>query len=338
MASILDTLGRATQGLGDLETSLQYLQQATQIRKRVLGVDNYWYGVSLNDEGFALWYLDRYDEAAESFWGAVSIYRRVLGPDHPLLAIALRGYGGVMTASGHYSEAMSALLEAKAVSKRAGTWSDAESDNIISLLGLTYGALERHQEALPLLREAADRARERSGPTSPRYAYQLAQYAFELRRAGDPEEAARLMRQAMELVRRVNGSQFADLNRMTVALADALCTKGPNEEGFSLASHAIEEPADVRSIARRSALPRGIAAYCDPQPANRAKNELALQEAIFAIERAVGSGAAQTRDMVRRMIRFYEFGNENTKAAQLRHQLDTRYKLETETRLEAKTK
>jgi hypothetical protein len=87
------------------------------------------------------------------------------------------------------------------------------------------------------------------------------------------------------------------------ALADILCFRRPDAEGFALTQRAINLHATYWQV--QLAVLKSTAAYCDPDRSHVAENEAALNGALQEVQGALGS-AHWHEDIARRLKRFHQ--------------------------------
>jgi tetratricopeptide (TPR) repeat protein len=328
-SGMLFDLGRTKICLGDPVAGLDDMKQATEFVRVASGPNDVWYAADLYTVGFALRDLKRLAEAEGYFSKSVEILERVLGPDHPWLAIALYGYGSVVADQGRYSEGVPMLERSISIFKRAGTAASAdELDSALGTLGATLASMEDYQHAIPVLKEAAEREEKMGGDRNQiHYAFSLALYGNALTRSGQPAEAIPLLRKGLAIVTQAAPNNPAALRNLRLSLAEGLCYTNPTSEGFALTTSVLAMTIPGETAWQR-AVDKGLNAACDPSKLRIAANDDALNESVAILARERGPHSPQTRQMVQRLIRFYQSNGLAARAAIYQRQLATNYTIQ----------
>lgn len=251
-----------------------------------------------------------------------------LGAEHPWIAVSLYGYGGVLNDMNRHQEAIATLTRSIEIFDRWDRRDSHEADNARSVLSQAYGAAEQYAAALAVTEQIVNRARSRRGTESVAYERALYSHGFYLRRADRAAEAIPLLRESLSIAQRVEPHDAAAHTTVRLALADALCAKAPNAEGKTLAGLALEV-RKVSGVEWQLGIARSVLGYCDPDAGAFAHNENELLQAVAQVGATRGDGSPQTRDVVKRVVRFYEFWKRSASATRWRASLQTRYRIET---------
>jgi tetratricopeptide (TPR) repeat protein len=301
VASILSTLGLTIRDRGDPSQGLRLLEESTNIYKELFGEDYYWYGVGRENIGFTLMVLGRNEEAKANLEAGVKIHEHVLGPTHGLLGQGLQSLGAAESGLGQFDEAQKTLKRALSIEEVANGPESKEVGRTLNYLAGTFANQQAFDKALPLFRRSASIGKRQFGELSEEYGRDLLNLGINQRRSGRLHDAEETIRQAVAIAERLHDSPvtlFGTLN----AMADILCFRHPDAEGFALAHRAINLHATYLPI--QLMVLKSTAAYCDPNRSHVAENEAALNGALQEVQVAVGPTNWLTKDVNRRLKRF----------------------------------
>ena len=99
-------------------SAVSYLQQASQLKQKVLGADHIDVAISEGNLGLVLQEMGRNEEALAHMDRAVSIVQKKLGAGHPELARNLSNRGEILNALGRYQEARQSFEQASLIWER----------------------------------------------------------------------------------------------------------------------------------------------------------------------------------------------------------------------------
>jgi tetratricopeptide (TPR) repeat protein len=301
VASILSNLGKTIRDRGDPSQGLRLLEESADIYKALRGEDYYWYGVSRESIGFTLLALGRNEEAKANLAAGVKVHEHVLGPTHDFLGLGLQGLGAAEVELGQLDEAEKTLRRALAIEEIANGPESKEVGRTLRYLACAFAAQQALDKALPLFRRSLSIAKRQFGELSDEYDRDLLSLGIAQRRSGRPHDAEETIRQAVAIAERQHDSP-ATLSRTLSALADILCLRHPDAEGFALTQRAIDLQATYVQV--QLAAVKSTAAYCDPDRSHVDENEAALNGALQEVQTALGSTHPQTEDVARRLKRF----------------------------------
>src|SRR5689334_13298296 len=120
--------------------------------ERLLGEESAYFGLALNRIGSA--YLDqgKYPQAEMALSRALPALENSFGPEHTEVANCLAALGTCYRSRGKYGEAESASSRALAILQKTGDSAGVAS--ALLALGLLYGEIGRHADAIATLRMA----------------------------------------------------------------------------------------------------------------------------------------------------------------------------------------
>jgi len=301
VASILSNLGMAIRDRGDPSQGLKLIEESTDIYKAVRGEDYYWYGVGRESMGLTLLALGRNEEAKANLAAGVNVHEHVLGPTHAFLGQGLQGLGAAESQLGQFDEAEKTLRRALAIEEIANGPESKEVGRTLRYLAGAFAAQQDFDKALPLFRHSASIAKRQLGELSEEYDRSLLSLGVAQRRSGRLRDAEETIRQAVAIAEKKHDSPvtlFGTLN----ALADILCFRHPDADGFALTQRAIDLQAT--NVKMQVAVVKSTAAYCDPDRSHVDENEAALSGALQEVQMSLGPTHPQTEDAARRLKRF----------------------------------
>ncbi len=233
-ASLLEGLGRLGVSLGLFATADSVLQRAVDVRRRVQGPDHPDLAVPLTLLTESLAMGLQLDRAVETGREAVRVVGSAGSSD-------ARARAQIALAQAHYGRYETE--EAKALFRAALRSATTPSTRATALSGLATQLEESDSldAALPLFRQATDLARRTFGPTDPRTADALYDYAEAVGASGAPARALALHEEALAVYERAFG-------------------EGDHRTGRSLYSLAVLYHGDAPDAAERY-YRRALAAY-----------------------------------------------------------------------------
>ncbi|MCP3960329.1 MAG: tetratricopeptide repeat protein [bacterium] len=148
----LNNLGVLYQNTGRLAESEPLINESLDIRREFLGSDSVQVGITLNNRAFLYQLRGDFAAAEADYRETLRILRDQYGADVPPVARALRNLATVLQAQDKNEEAEQAARQALAIlQKYFKHWQIADAE---SVLGGTLMALERYDEAEPLLTQS----------------------------------------------------------------------------------------------------------------------------------------------------------------------------------------
>jgi serine/threonine-protein kinase len=240
LAVALNNLAALQINVGEFETAERNMREAVALQERILGERHSSFSVGLNNLGAILARMERYEEAEELQRRALALQTSVLGEEHPYVGYTWLSLGTLMHGARRLEAAETYLRRAVAIHESAFGRRSAAVSNVLAALGKVLQDRGRYVEAGRCLREALEtdlavlhaehpkvgrgyanlaaldhaerrfaRARERYQraidilPTSsPEASSARLGYARLLIDSGEPKQAARYARDALELRRR----------------------------------------------------------------------------------------------------------------------------------------
>jgi tetratricopeptide (TPR) repeat protein len=212
-ATLLDTLGTVYMGLGLYDQAQPLLQSAIVKREKLVPAEPANLALALSHQGDLLTFRADYP-------GAEAAYRRAIGlqssrpaaeRDNAALARSLYGLGNEQANSGRSADAEQSLGDALEIQQR--TFNGPSADTARTLQVLAWAVHERDlNQAIPLMERAVAMQRNLwGGEPYPDYAAALNDLGLMYRDQGDYEQSERLLREALEMERRLLGDKHSEL-------------------------------------------------------------------------------------------------------------------------------
>ena len=166
-AQMMHVMGTVYIGLGLYPRAQLLLQQAVEIRQRVLGPEHPDTLKSMHDLAIVLWNEGHYAEAEKLDRETLDIRRRVLGPEHPDTLNSMDTLAVVLDEEGHYAEAEKLYRETLDIQRRV--LGPEHPDTLLSMHNLAFVLRDEghYAEAEKLYRETLDIQRRVLGPEHP---------------------------------------------------------------------------------------------------------------------------------------------------------------------------
>ncbi|TRO95350.1 protein kinase [Glycocaulis profundi] len=222
---------------GELEAAVSLLQGTLPERVALSGHAHRMTGVFRNDLGVMLTAAGRMDEAAVAFRDALATWRAT-GLDHSPDALnTLNNLAAVEVLSGRH-EAAAPLFGELLELRRSSYGPSATTAAVLNNYGKTLVNLDRPEEALPYLREAAEMAREHAGSASLVYASALAGHSEALAGTGEVRAALDLAESGFAEVVEAAGGRGPASSVVGVAWARTLAAQGETDRAAELLDEA----------------------------------------------------------------------------------------------------
>ena len=239
-AQMMQVMGVVNENLGLYPRAQLLLQQAMEIRQRVLGPEHPDTLVSVNTLANVLYDEGRYAEAEKLDRETLDIRRRVLGSQHPDTLVSVNTLANVLDGEGHYAEAEK--LDRETLDTRRRVLGPEHPDTRASMNNLASVLLDEghYPEAEKLDRETLDIRRRVLGPEDPATLRSVNNLANVLGDEGHYAEAEKLDRETLDVQRRVLGPEHPDTLSMMYSLAYTLTYEGKYAEAEKLDRETLD--------------------------------------------------------------------------------------------------
>ena len=239
-AQMMDVMGQVYDNLGLYGRAQPLLQQAVDIRRRVLGPEEPDTLRSMTDLARTLDHEGHYAEAEALIRQTLEIERRVLGPEHPDTVWSINNLGVSLTRRGQYAEAEKFLREAFDTRRRVLGPEDPQT--LVSMSNLASVLADERQfgEAEKLLRDTVEMKRRVLGPEDLDTVVSTNNLASVLNSEGKYNEAENIFQQTLDIRRRVLGPEHPQTLVSMVNLSDCLTKMGQYDEAEKMLKQTLE--------------------------------------------------------------------------------------------------
>jgi len=234
-------LGMTTLLQADYAAAQRWLERSLEVDARVLG-DRHprvaWNHATL---GGLMLRTGRYADAAQHYEAGLAALRASIGVDNPEAARCLRGLGDVALERRRFAEADTLYARAMALFESRGGPKGSEVPPTLRRVGVLRleqgrlaGAVETLARALALGEEVYGR------DDHPAIAETLVPLARARAAGGDPEQAERLLRRALEIAEKAHGPDHPDAAMALHGLGEVLARRGERDEAARCLGRALE--------------------------------------------------------------------------------------------------
>ena len=220
-ARLMDAMGRVYGNLGLNDRAKPLLEEALNIRKRVLGEKHLAVAESLYTLGTYHHHKGNYPAAELLFRQALALRKELLGREHPLVARSLGDLGSLLSERGEYKVAESLLREALAMQRKFPDADQANEAKVLSQLATVLKRKGDYADAAPFYQEALALHR-KLHPDNHDTLILLNNFGAFLMAKGDYQTAEPLLRETLALNRKLQGEEhpltIATLNNLALLL------------------------------------------------------------------------------------------------------------------------
>ena len=239
-AAIRQTLGETYAQLGLYQPALPHLQQALDLRRRVLGQDDPGTLLAMKTLG-ALYLADgRNSEAEPLLVGALEGLRRARAPDHPEVLEAMAALGELQFSQEKLADAERLLAQARAGYLKARGQDDPQTLQVTITLAAVHLQQQKPGLAEQSLADVLERAQRTLGSEHPLTL--SAKFSLsDVYQSGSkgPKEAERLLTEVIEAETRLGGRQHPDTLHALVKLGMLHAFQGHWDRAEPLLSEAL---------------------------------------------------------------------------------------------------
>jgi CHAT domain-containing protein/Tfp pilus assembly protein PilF len=265
------------------------LQEALQIRQRVLGSEHSATAQSLYNLGAVYWRMGEYAKAEPLYQEALRIRQKVLGSEHSDTVTSLNNLAVLYQAMGEYAKAEPLYQEALRIRRKV--LGPEHPDTALSLnnLALLYQAMGEYAKTEPLYQEALRIRQKILGPEHPDTALSLNNLASLYKDMGKYAKAEPLLQEALQIRQRVLGSEHSATAQSLNNLASLYQAMGEYAEAKPLYQEALqilqnvlgpEHPDTANSLNNLALLYQAMGEYANAEPL--------LQEALRILQKVLG--------------------------------------------------
>ncbi len=163
----LTNLGGAYLFEGNYDSAIAHLQQALEMRQRLLGESHPDVAESLNNLALLYYSQGRYDRAEPLYLQALEMTKKLLGESHPYVALSLNNLALLYYSQGRYDRAEPLYLQALEMTKKLLGESHPDVASSLNNLALLYESQGRYDEAETLFLQALEMTRKLLGESHP---------------------------------------------------------------------------------------------------------------------------------------------------------------------------
>ena len=209
-ASIRETIGQTYLDLGSYPEARKQLEQALDLRRRVLGAEDAKTLKTLTSLGRVALQQGKYAEAEALEGQALQGQRRVLGPEHPDTLLSMHDLAAVYLNEGKCAQA--AALDAQTVEIRKRVLGPEHPDRLVSMsdLAADYLCESEYAQAAALDEQTLEIRKRVLGPEHPATLGSMSNLGAVYLYEGKYAQAAALDEQTLEIRKRVLGPEHSD--------------------------------------------------------------------------------------------------------------------------------
>lgn len=243
-ARLLDVIAAAYRNLGDVDRSVELLEQNLKLRAGFNEPDSLDFLSTRNQLALSLIHQARYAEAEAMLRDIVAIGERSLG-DHMLTMNANNNLGYSLNWLGERKQAETAYLRAVAIGERVVAEDHPDRYLPINNLGHLYYGMEKYKQAEKYLQEAWLASVRINGEESPRTLISLNNYAMVLNGNGHYQQAKPLLEKVIAISEQVNGPQHASTLAYANNIGMVSWNQGDLETAQSILGEALQSCREI---------------------------------------------------------------------------------------------
>lgn len=238
-ARAIANLSLVTHSLGRLTHSLNFAEQALDLRKEILGEDSRGYAASLNNYALLKKDLGYYNDAEKLLNEAVARNKSILGDKSMPYVITLNNKAVLFHVLGRYDEAVSLLNEALTI---AGDQMREKSTNYQRLqinLALLYQDMKKYDDAEKIYLNAIELKKKRLGENHPDYAHLLRNLAALYLEMDKPEQVEQLLIKSADIYKSRLGENSPSTASTYSDLGNFYRAEGRYDDAYPLLQSAL---------------------------------------------------------------------------------------------------
>ena len=229
---------RVLRDQGDVEAAIELLRTNLPQRVAISGANHRETGIFHNDLGVMLVAAGRPEEAMPSFRSALAVWRAIGLETSPDALNTLNNLAALEVLSGRPEQAEPLFRRAVEIRRRY-YGASAATAALLSNYGKTLVQLDRAEQAVPVLQEAADMARSTAGTGSLHFASATAGLSEALLNAGQTDQAARVAEAGLREVRAALAPGHPGVGVAAVGLGRVRAAQGRDDEARALLDEAV---------------------------------------------------------------------------------------------------
>ncbi len=296
-ARLLFTMADVYRNLGALDRAEQLLEQAVNIRRRILGVEAPDTLRAMSLLGYIYNLRDKTEEAEKLLTSALVAERRRLGENHPNTLKTLANLANLYDSQGRYQESDSMMRDV--YERRRNTLGADHLDTLGSQYNLAVAMFrgERFSEAERLLGEVAASFGRVAGADHPNTLIAkdlLASVYMELKRPGD---ARRVLNEVYDARKRVLGPEHMDTLGTKLGLANVARLEGRSAQAETLFRETLAVQERVLGVDHADVLATRVSLATMLSDTGRFNEaERLLRDTLSRMQRTLGTDHPATAD------------------------------------------
>jgi len=227
-------------GLGDFEAAENLMKQALEVLLIAVGDRDMQTANVMSNLAAIMMVQNQYDSAIDYYRQALEVRLTILGPDHPDIASSYAHLGNLHRGTGNYSEAEELLKNALRLRLDILGQKHEQTVDTYRLLGLLYESKGEVGTALTYYEEAISGYRSLSIEGNPELAEALHNSGVLYLGNGNPGSAEPLLRDALNLRKKILGETHALTITSMIHLGVCLSKMGRISESGTLLSSGLE--------------------------------------------------------------------------------------------------
>jgi tetratricopeptide (TPR) repeat protein/predicted Ser/Thr protein kinase len=228
--------------MGRYDDELAAMQQAFEVKRRILGDEHPEVAGAIENVGLALAHVGRIPEARETFAESHALFRRALGDDHPDVALSAANLAQAQGDMGDHAGAEALFEEARRIWAATRGEDSVEVGRALDSLGTMAGAQGRYENALELHERALAIFEQQLGADSPAVAFTHANMGLAHRAMRRFDEARKMFATAAQIAARAYGKDHDFTAALLNDEGEALVELGRYDE----AERVLEEALTIR--------------------------------------------------------------------------------------------
>ena len=237
--ALMETMGRAYNGLGLFQSARPLLEEALEIRRSALGEEHPDVAMSLQALGDLLYEMGEYDRAADLSRQSLAMNRKLHGNQSDEVALNLNDLGWLLSSRGDYEESEAMHREALSIRRAIHGEESPEIAESLNNLGVVLMEKAEYEESERIFREALAMRRKVLGENHPQTSYTVHNLAVVLEFRGELAASEATYREAIEIDRRLHGDEHPDFSTSYINLSRLLRRQGKLEEAEAMARDAV---------------------------------------------------------------------------------------------------
>jgi serine/threonine-protein kinase len=243
--NVLNTIAGMERYAGNLRRARTIYEELVPRVERSLGPEHRHFAGTLTNLARTKVEMGAYDGVEQQMRQALAIFESLHGPVHSDVTLSLTNLGSFLTETDRFTEAIDVIERAIAVQRKVSGPGDPFEATAHALLGRVRQAQGNYQGALDHYRASLDIRRKQA---TFRYGIDLRYYAETLMDLSDPDRAAPLLQEAIDILRK-------ELPRDHYVTAGALALQGALLTRMGKAAAAEPQLRAALSVLERTLLP-----------------------------------------------------------------------------------